>query len=746
MTRFFAHTNGRDESNWHPLVDHLIDTGSRARRFLNQNQCEVLADVAGRLHDLGKYSHEFQRRIRGSGKRVNHSTAGAQTAIVLYEQDVGKILAYVIAGHHTGLANGSHGSRIRSLDLRLNESVPELDPIWKTEITLPTLADLGNFSLKPKDQESIGFTVSFFIRMLFSALVDADYLDTEEYYNKNNNGIPHRGQHPEIGELNSRLTSFLDCKELGASKNDLNELRRKIRLHATGRGSMHRGVFTLTVPTGGGKTLTSLNFALSHAVHHHLYRIIYIIPYTSIIEQTAKVFRAALQNRGEKNTDFIIEHHSTFDDELIPNRESREKISLAMENWDAPIIVTTAVQFFESLFSNRPSQCRKLHNIANSVIILDEAQTLPLPYLRPCVSALDELVRNWNSSIVLCTATQPALCASEFSKGFENVVELCPKPGELYEQLKRTRIVNTGSIDDASLAAKLRESRQCLCILNTRRHVRKIFRKLDDVDGATCLTSFLCARHRRDVLEWVHARLEGRLSVIVVATSLVEAGVDLDFPRVWRAISGLESIVQAAGRCNREGKLNVGITTVFEPEQDPTPHEIKQLASIAQGILNRHSDPTTLEAIREYFREVYWIKGQNLDAKSIESKLNKQSGRLVFPFEDVDREFKLIESNVAPIIVPYRGADGSNPTIDKLISELRHTTTPMSMARKLQQYTVSVPKEVRQHLTDSGVAEIVNEKTLGDQFVILCDERYYDKNIGLNLEDGLEINSERLII
>ena len=268
--------------------------------------------------------------------------------------------------------------------------------------------------------------------MLFSALVDADYLDTEEYFAELQ-GVPRpRGRHPTLAELRRRLNGHLDRLAAGAEAGPVNDLRQEVLAHMRGKAAEPPGLFTLTVPTGGGKTLTSLAFALEHARRHGLARVIYVIPYMSIIEQTAEVFRKALRGDDKEDPDFVIEHHSTFDEDRVSEREAKEKLRLAMENWDAPIIVTTAVQFFESLFGNRPSRCRKLHNVASSVIILDEAQTLPLQYLRPCVAALDELARNWRTSVVLCTATQPALAKSNgFCGGFENVRELAPDPERL---------------------------------------------------------------------------------------------------------------------------------------------------------------------------------------------------------------------------------------------------------------------------------------------------------------------------
>ena len=657
---YYAHSSASvDRESWHRLSAHLEGTGERAAAFLESAGCADFGRVAGLLHDLGKYTREFQARLEGERNRVDHSTAGTKVAVERYGEQLGKMLAFCIAGHHVGLANGVNGHRVTALHDRLRAKVPVPDSIWEEEITLPT--QLASPGIRPRDRDTAGFCAAFFVRMVFSALVDADYLDTEAWYAEQEGKTPPRGQHPDLRELRERLNARLDMLADQSVTSEVNELRRKVLVHARSRAVEPPGLFTLTVPTGGGKTLTSLAFALDHAVHYGLARIIYVIPYMSIIEQTAAVFREALQGSGTDAADFVVEHHSTFDEERLGEREARDKLRLAMENWDAPIIVTTAVQFFESLFANRPSRCRKLHNIANSVIILDEAQTLPLRFLRPCVTVLDELVRNWRASVVLCTATQPALAAADgFAGGFENVRELAPMPRRLYQALKRTRITRQGEMDDAALAERLRESPQALCIVNTRRHAKELYESLGDIDGTIHLTTLMCARHRREVLDAVRTRLKTGASVRLIATSLVEAGVDLDFPVVWRAEAGMESIIQAAGRCNREGHASLGEVFVFEPTQGEgrkPPPEIAQFASAARSVMRCFpNDPASLEAIDAYFKELYWLQDQDapdaLDAKRILPLLHERRRSLDFPFETIAEEFRLIETAMVPVVVP----------------------------------------------------------------------------------------------
>ena len=739
-SKYYAHSGAsEDREHWHRLSEHLEGTGARAAGFLDAVGGAEFARVAGLLHDLGKYTQGFQDRLSGSRKRVNHSTAGAKIAVDRYGKHLGKMLAFCIAGHHTGLANGVNGEKTTALEARLKEQVPAPDPIWQQEITLP--ASLPPPRLVPRDRDTAGFCAALFIRMQFSALVDADYLDTEDYFGRLEGSPKPRGQHPTVAELRGRLNAYLDELAADANASPVNDLRQEVLAHARGKAADSPGLFSLTVPTGGGKTLTSLAFALDHARHHGLARVIYVIPYMSIIEQTAAVFHKALRGGDAEEPDFVIEHHSTFDEDRIGNREARDKLRLAMENWDAPIVVTTAVQFFESLFSNRPSRCRKLHNIANSVVILDEAQTLPLQYLRPCVTAVDELARNWRTSVVLCTATQPALAQSDgFAGGFENVRELAPEPKRLYLALKRTRVRHEGQLDDASVAERLRQSPQALCIVNTRRHARELYERMADAEGAAHLTTLMCARHRREKLDDIRARLRNGAPVRLIATSLIEAGVDLDFRVVWRAEAGLESIIQAAGRCNREGLAEIGDVFVFKPSDEEghkPPPEIGQFADVARSVMGHHqNDPMSLDAISDYFRELYWIKEDGaLDAKDILRLLRERGRSLDFPFETIAGAFRLIETAMVPVIVPWCGADGLDDTAERLLKALRWEQRPGRIARQLQPYAVQVPPRIRTDLLNAGAAEVVRRADFDHQFVVLSNLDLYRSETGLTWDE-----------
>ena len=409
-----------------------------------------------------------------------------------------------------------------------------------------------------------------------------------------------------------------------------------------------RGYSRSTCRPEGGKTLTSLAFALDHAKIHGLERIVYAIPFTSVIDQTAKIFRDVLGDG------VVLEHHSAIDETKFAKREGAAKLRLAMEDWAAPIIATTNVQLFESLFSHRPSRCRKLHNLARAVIVLDEAQTIPLHVLRPAVAVLDELARNYGSSIVLCTATQPALKAPEFKGGFEKVRELAPDPPSLHQQLARVTIAHEGTFSDDDLCDDLAQTEQGMVIVNSRKHALDLFQQAREagMEGVVHLTTRQYAAHRLRIIEDVKQRLSESSPCRLIATSLVEAGVDLDFPKVWRAEAGLDSVAQAAGRCNREGKRDItdSIVTVFQPAEHKSPAEVGQLAGDMERIIGRHDDLLSPEAMEDYFQEVYWRKGEGLGDDFLQKfKMSKHGTS--FSFREVGETFSLIQSGLESVII-----------------------------------------------------------------------------------------------
>ncbi|ERJ18000.1 CRISPR-associated helicase Cas3 family protein [Salinisphaera shabanensis E1L3A] len=743
---FYAHsTECSDARDWQGLADHLQAVADLAAKRAARFGWENAGRAAGLLHDLGKYSPAFQRRLSGSGERVDHSTAGALEAKTRFPDGLGHLLAYAIAGHHAGLANGRDAGTRTPLSDRLVADLPTLSSRWREELVLPdSLHPDGAFHQR---RDRPFFQMAFLTRMLFSCLVDADFIETETFYTVvAGDAPPERGNPTSLSTLRDALNTHLDELAAKARKSPVNERRADILHHVRAAAPEPPGHFSLTVPTGGGKTLASLAFALDHAIAHGMDRVIYVIPFTSIVEQNAAVFRDALGAFGE---DAVLEHHSAFDDDSRRGRQdrhSRDKLKRASENWDMPIVVTTAVQFFESLFAAKTSKARKLHNIANSVVVLDEAQTMPLALLRPSVAALDELALNYRASIVLCTATQPALeetdnPAHSFAGGLRDVRELAPDPHSLAQQFERVTVRHIGTLDDDGLTEELLDCEQVLCIVNNRRHARALYESIADSPGAYHLTTAMCAVHRRQILAEIREVLASGSPCRVVSTSLIEAGVDIDFPRVLRAEAGLDSIAQAAGRCNREGRREsdqseVRIFATANQDWAPPP-ELKQFAQATRAVLRAHGEaPLAPAAITAYFRLLYWQKGpQELDKHDLLGQI--ETAQLDgLPFDMLEQKYRLIENTQRSVIIPY------DDRARRAIADLSHAERVGGIARTLQPYTVQVPIKGFHALEQAGVIAAIEPDRFGDQFVLLIDEHpselntnSYDPNMGLNWSD-----------
>ena len=754
VTELYAHSlpPPRPLSDWEPLPVHLAEVGELAGGFGAPFGVGAAASAAGLLHDVGKCSAEYQAYIRGGpAKGPDHSTAGARVAAGEFGL-FGQLLGFAIAGHHAGLPNGTGGGALAGR-LGADHAIPAHDR-WREVVGgLPTAGEVGAGLAQVANPHCPHFQLAFTARMIFSCLVDADSLATEAFYERaEGRGPPARGG--RLGERHLHAIRAHMARHRRAD-NPVNRLRSDVLDHAVAKAALPPGLFTLTVPTGGGKTLTSLQFALEHARRHGLRRVIYVIPFTSIIEQTAAVFRDAL------GTDDILEHHASFDwDREAPatgddrEREGREglaKLRRDSENWDAPIVVTTAVQFFESLYTHRRRGARKLHNIAGSVIVLDEAQTLPVPLLRPCMAALEELALNYGSSVVLCTATQPALrqCDGALPAGVRGFAideerELAPDVRGLFAALHRVDVKwRDEPVADAEIVARFAEQPRMLCIVNSRAHARALYEAIADEEGARHLTTLMCARHRRMVLEKVREDLKDKRPVRLVATSLIEAGVDVDFPEVWRAAAGLDSIAQAAGRCNREGKLPVGRTVVFEPAEAGVPRAMRLFYEAARPVLRGGDDPLGLDAVRAYFRELYFRKGADaLDAATLDGERfailpsiehgvrPRDAFPFAFPFADIGQAFRMIEQTMDPVLVPYD--DEAKAALEILEHAER---PPAAVLRTLQQYTVPVPSKARAAMLAHHVAYAIKAEAYGDRFIATRDLTLYDRQMGLRLDD-----------
>lgn len=744
MHSYFAHTRkDHPEAGWEPLSKHLAEVstgaGLRGQRF----RSGLLAAVAGLLHDLGKYRPEFQAYLRGRESSPDHSSAGAAYAMRI-NTPLGRILAHVIAGHHAGLKDDLFKD-----EGRLDKAQAYLAGVEQAAradgMVLPTHLDVPKgFTPVP---DAHGFQLAFLTRMVFSCLIDADRTAAAAF-DAGFGELPLKPAIPpaSISQLCATLQARMaQCKQ---PVTQINHLRAEVLHHAGALADKAQGTFTLTVPTGGGKTLTSLAFALAHAEHHGLDRVIVVIPFTAIIEQTAAVFRDILGPLGDQ----VLEHHTGFDIDANPELIGPQSLRLAMASWDMPIIVTTAVQFFESLFSDRPSRCRKLHSVARSVIVLDEAQTMPLSLLRPCVAALKELTCNYASSVVLCTATQPALTASPdgsktgFKGGFDSPIELAPDVDRLFATLRRVVVRDIGVQSDAELAARLGAREQGLCIVNQRAHARALFAAIRHLPGARHLSTCMHAVHRARVLTEIREDLKAERPCRVISTSLIEAGVDVDFPLVLRASAGLDQIAQAAGRCNREFRHGAGTSEVlvFQAQDYAVIQALQANAEAGAEMLRLHqADPLAPAAIKAFFRMLYWRKEDGLDARRVLEACEAVSQTLDFPFETIATAMRFIDDVMVPIIVPAEDHDGEATA---LLERLRFVDKPGGIARGLQRYTVGVPRHVRNDLVGRKLAEVIRPDEFGDQFVVLLNLDLYTPGSGLDWSDPNFAIAERLIV
>jgi len=705
--QFYAHSlEDKPPEKWQLLENHLEAVAIISADFARSFGGENWARLAGLWHDAGKYSDDFQAKLmvengfeahlETNPGRVIHSQAGGHLAQLKNWKGIDRVISWLIMGHHTGLADFSTDKTgAKALEPKMR------DPDSSTDIfeNIPDQLKNQREPLPPKILLN-GGDASFFIRMLFSCIVDADFLDTEAFMDRDRAKLRDE-EYPTLEELLPALDQYMDQICSSAETTPVNKIRAEVLMQCRTAAQKKPDVFSLTVPTGGGKTLSSLVFALHHAVAYHKKHIIYVIPYTSIIEQTAEVFRD-IPEFGN----VVLEHHCNVskDDETKESVRSR----LATENWDAPIIVTTSVQFFESLYACKTSRCRKLHNIANSVVIFDEAQCLPPKYLRPVAYVIRELHRHYGVTPVLCTATQPVLTQTKqfdfnFREGFESVTEIVSKPNRLAKRLKRVEIeLYFGSFEPAEYeeiaSAILSENQSVLCIVNKKNDCRRLARLLPKKQTIHLSTN-MCAEHRFQTFREIKERMNtDDKPLFVISTSLVEAGVDLDFPVVYRALAGIDSIAQAAGRCNREGKLQgFGKTVVFVPSYQP--QYVRQPADLAR----EHLEKTALnefflpENFRKYFEQRFWQLGENmLDEKGI---LNLFSGNLDFYFRTAAERFHLIDDDwQLPLIVPF---GESHKLADRLI---HNPWNYRKIFRRLQRFTINIPEKVHRALIDQSYA------------------------------------------
>jgi CRISPR-associated endonuclease/helicase Cas3 len=760
----------------HRLDEHLEAVAQLAARHLHHDPAaRELARLAGLWHDLGKYRRGFQTYIRlvadahiqselPANRDKSHSGAGAlwaeQTLVSKLGREgrmVSRVLQYVIAGHHAGLDNWeSLKGRLAGEDAQ-RELSEALDAGPASDLLSPvgTLPRLPQLPIPPSMVEEIPGRFALWVRMLFSALVDADFLDTEAFMNPDAT----QARQVDVLAMTALLAAFDGymarkaeaVQASGQADSPVNQRRAEVLAACRAKAAGAPGTYTLTVPTGGGKTLASLAFALTHAAQHAKRRVVMVIPYTSIIEQTAEVYREVFAPLGEG---VVIEHHSNAEsDERAETSRSR----LACENWDAPVIVTTSVQLFESLFARKTSRCRKLHNLANSVLVLDEAQLLPVEYLQPVVDVLRLLVKDHGVTVVLCTATQPTLTSQPLfgGKGLRGygpgeVTAIIDDEAGLYAALQRVRVHLPADLKTPQPWAVTTEAlvrhEAVLAIVSRRADARELYEGLKrelptGARGLWHLSALMCPQHRSEVIADIKAALVVRREALargdeaepvrVVSTQLVEAGVDLDFPVVFRALAGLDSVAQAAGRCNREGRLAMGEVHVFVPPKAPPPGLMLQAVQTCTLVWDRcEGDPLALEHIAGYFKRLY--ADADLDRKGIcealRLQIDRQDQALAVRFRDASDNFKLIDNeDAATVIVRYHSAR-CREDVNVLLRMLERDGPARWLMRKLQRYGVTVYQHDLKKLIKGGdVRELPQVPGL---YVQVDSDVFYDLVMG----------------
>lgn len=702
------------------IIAHIrtSETGEKVIQ-LNDDHCKNVAELAsqyaqefgmgnwgyliGLLHDIGKGNNGFQQMIRRenglpyiqSSEKTDHAYIGGIVAKKIFP-DFQYIISNVIAGHHRGLYN------ICTLMKVLDSDIPKEIPPIKLDIQLE----------KPALQSCEDIT--HLCRMLFSCLVDADYLDTEKFMNPQDNSL--RNKSNNIASLKESLENYT-TQFKKAPSTELNKIRTQIQNLCRENAYKSAGFFDLTVPTGGGKTIASIVWAINHALHNNQKRIIIALPYTSIVTQTAQILRNIFGNEN------VLEHHSAINDEL-----ETEKNRLASENWDCPIIITTNVQLFESIFANKTSKCRKLHNITNSVIILDEAQAIPRNYLQPILNALKCYVRLFKVSVLFCTASQPILTGDRRGSGEEvlygirstDVTSIIPQSLNLHETLRRVKISFASknyTIED--IASFVSDQRKCLCIVNTRKLAYKIYSLIQNDENCFHLSRNMCTIHIRETLTKIKHLLTCDVrDVRVISTQLIEAGVDIDFPMVLRQKSGLDSILQSAGRCNREGHHSLGTTEIFSIQGHIDKGEIKDAVYSMDELLERNpsADWFAKSTIDEYYKILY-SKTASFDKNRITEMLKDPTEA---QYEEAAQAFKLIdEESSKSIIVNYGDADS-------IIRDIVNNGLTKHKLRLLRQYSVSVPLKQFEEYKKYGIVE-----EIFDGIHYISNPNQYDCKTGL---------------
>jgi len=804
---YIAHVRNIEDKQL--LKEHLQNVSLIASRNASKLGLSKSAELIGLFHDLGKYSEAFQNYIgsatgiidqdadeyvdsTGLKGKIDHSSAGAQ---MVWSQSqnkngqnkiIAQILSLCVASHHSGLIDcvSPDGKDVFLKRMSKSEEITYLEEVKnrvETDIheKITNLIDAGsinseilvflkNIAKNENSQYSIKtqFSYGLIIRMLYSCLIDADRMDTADFENPKQAKNRQSGKYYDWDVLINRLETKISKFEQKPDRNEVDDIRKIVSDACFNRGTDDTGVFTLTVPTGGGKTLASLRFALQHAKKHNLDRIIYVIPFTSIIDQNARVVREILETEKQDSGRIVLEHHSN----LLPEvQNSRNKI--LSENWDAPVVYTTSVQLLETLFSGGTRSVRRMHQLANAIIIFDEIQTLPVKTVHLFCNAINFLTKYCHSSVVLCTATQPLLNHVEEEKGrisFDASNEIMPDVEKLYNDLKRVDVENIikpegwSNKEIANLAKKqVEESASCLVIVNTKKNAQAVFQECIEFFEIPVyhLSTSMCPAHRMKKLTEIRQKLEVQEPLICVSTQLIEAGVDVDFGSVIRFVAGIDSIAQAAGRCNRNGKRKIGKVFIVNPQEETieslvdiklgkeqTERILREMANPESGMPKELIHPLTME---RYFKYYFYNRASEmvfpvdvghddnlLNLLSINAKAvseykrihNDKEPEIYFrqAFKTAGDKFKAIDAPTQGIIVPFEEGEA---VISELFSQFA-VEKQFVLLKKAQRFTVNVFPNVLQKLRDAKAIKEVPEIGV----LVLSDPRYYHPEFGLSTE------------
>lgn len=715
---YIGHTS--DDGRKQLLLDHLNGTSKLCRENANEFWADI-AEFVGQIHDIGKYTSGFQKRINGAENiRVEHAICGAKEVAKAPPKSYVPMIEYCVAGHHSSLPDGGtkvDGEEDSTLHGRMKRKTGDYSA-YENEVKLEYPKDNLRELFDVSNQREIIERYSFFTRYLFSCLTDADFIDTERFVTPNTD----RGIDGDFQKAYEKV-----CEKLNSFKIEtkLQESRSIIQEQVYKSVESNANVYTLNMPTGSGKTLCSIRAALKTAIENKKKRIIYVIPYVSIIEQTAKVFEDIF---GDVLP--VLQHHSNYDFDDDKNEDENEitseKLKRSCENWDAKLIVTTNIQFFESLYHYKGRRLRKLHNLADSVIIFDEIHMLPIDYIQPCLRAIGYVTKYLNSTAILMSATMPNY--DKFMERYMSGVKIenAVKDTSLFNVFDKCRYEYIGKCELASLAEKAQEYDNALIIVNKRKTARELY---DICSGNKYhLSTYMTPLHRSEIIAKIKEDIKNGINTTVISTSLIEAGVDLDFKAVFREIAGIDNVLQSGGRCNREGKMDMGDVFVFETDggnyQTKKKSDIIIRANITRNLFEEFENISTDKCIKEYYGRLLNYKEKKIEENTITAIMGNDLRIDGIPFRTYAESFNFIDNQVIGIVIPCDENRG-------LIKELKDGK--LSVKRNLQRYSASVNKDEFKELFQIGIIE-----TLDCGVCILANTDYYKSDVGLTLENDVD--------